>query len=127
MDKNLLFIIFGALMLIVAATTPIVLLIMLRRQRESIRELLDLKVALIEAFQRLSKPMSDALGENRRNNRLMAELLALKQAEMTGDFEVVEEPIAPPPSSTPSKSKNRISGKNGASKLTPPPQNFPEL
>ena len=39
--------------------------------------------------------MSEQLGEQRRQLRLVNELLELKRAEMTGDFEIVEEPIVP--------------------------------
>lgn len=127
MEHNLLGIVVTVLMLSATIATPIMLLLMLLKQRESAKELSDLKVALIEAFQHLDKPMGDALGESRRNNRLISELLALKQAEMTGDFEIVEEPIAPVPATEPPKLKTKPVGKTGAAKLAPPPQSFPKL
>ena len=40
--------------------------------------------------------MSEQLGEQRRQLRVVNELLELKRAEMTGDFEIVEEPIVSP-------------------------------
>ena len=48
-------------------------------------------------LKQLQGTLSEVLGELRRSNRLVNEQLELKRAEMTGDFEIVEEPIAPPP------------------------------
>ena len=101
------------------------LLVLLAKQRETVRELADIKLSLVEAFKHLDKPLADALAESRRNNRLLSELLALKQAEMTGDFEIVEEPIVqnvPPPTKEP-----KFKSKKNAEKLTPPPQSFPKI
>ena len=125
-EGNLIGIIIVVLLFISAVATPVLLLFMLFKQREYIKEMMDIKVALIEAFKRLDKPMGDALGESRRNNRLISELLALKQAEMTGDFEIVEEPVMPA-TPEPPKLKSKPVGKAGNSKLTPPPQSFPKI
>ncbi len=100
--------------------------VLFTKLRDAIKELSDIKVALVEAFKHLDKPLSDALAEDRRNNRLLSELLALKQAEMTGDFEIVEEPVLPTPAVKEPKLKNR-SGKGAEAKLTPPPQSFPKI
>ena len=105
--------------------TLVTLAVLLAKLRETIKEIADIKVTLIEAFKHLDKPFADALGESRRNNRLLSELLALKQAEMTGDFEIVEEPIVqnvPPPIKEP-----KFKSKKNAEKLTPPPQSFPKI
>ena len=42
---------------------------------------------------RLQSTMTELLVEMRKTNRIQQNLLDLKQAEMTGDFEIVEEPI----------------------------------
>jgi hypothetical protein len=106
--------------------TIVMLIILLAKQRETVKELADIKLTLVEAFKHLDKPLADALSENRRNNRLISELLALKQAEMTGDFEIVEEPVAqPPPMPKMPNFKGPGPGKDG--KMTPPPQSFPKI
>ena len=102
------------------------LLVLLAKQRETIKELADIKLSLVEAFKHLDKPLADALSESRRNNRLLSELLALKQAEMTGDFEIVEEPIitAPPTTAPKFKAPNAPKSDDG---MAPPPQSFPKI
>lgn len=102
------------------------LLVLLAKQRETIKELADIKLSLVEAFKHLDKPLADALAESRRNNRLLSELLALKQAEMTGDFEIVEEPIITAPPTTAPKFKAPNAPKNGDG-MAPPPQSFPKI
>ena len=119
-------IIIVVLLFVSAVATPVLLVLMLIRQRDYVKEMMDLKIALIEAFKHLDKPMGDALGESRRNNRLLSELLALKQAEMTGDFEIVEEPVMPA-TPEPPKLKTKPVNKAGSSKLAPPPQSFPKI
>ena len=48
--------------------------------------------------------LTELLAEQRRITRLTLEQLDLKRAEMTGDFEIVEEPIPPaPPSAGPTE------------------------
>ena len=44
-------------------------------------------------IKRLQSTMTELLVEMRKTNRIQQNLLDLKQAEMTGDFEIVEEPI----------------------------------
>lgn len=53
-------------------------------------------IGLAGQLKKLQTTMSEQLGEQRRQLRVLNELLELKQAEMTGDFEIVEEPIVPP-------------------------------
>ena len=125
-ESNVIGLIIAILLFISTVATPLLLLLMLVRQREYTKEMVELKVALIEAFKHLDKPMSDALGESRRNNRLISELLALKQAEMTGDFEIVEEPIMPATPEPPKLKTKQVAANNG-SKLEPPPQSFPKI
>ena len=73
-------------------------------------------------LKQLQGTLSEVLGELRRSNRLVNEQLELKRAEMTGDFEIVEEPIAPPPVKS-----------TAAAPATPPPiqgeqpQKFPKI
>ena len=107
--------------------TVIMLVIVLAKQREAVRELADIKLTLVEAFKHLDKPLTDALGENRRNNRLISELLALKRAEMTGDFEIVEEPVAPPPPTAKAPQFKVPNSGNKDGKMAPPPQSFPKI
>ena len=54
-------------------------------------------IGLAGQLKKLQTTMSEQLGEQRRLLRTMNELLELKRAEMTGDFEIVEEPIEPAP------------------------------
>ena len=78
------------LLLVLTAVTLMMLFTVLRTQRESEQQLLS----TLAAIQKLQGTLSEQLGEQRRTIRTMNELLALKQAEMTGDVEVVEEEIA---------------------------------
>ena len=107
--------------------TVVMLVVLLAKQREMVRELSDIKLTLVEAFKHLDKPLADALSENRRNNRLISELLALKQAEMTGDFEIIEEPLAPPPEIKAPKFKPVRANKEEQGDMAPPPQSFPKI
>ena len=107
--------------------TVVMLLVLMAKQREAVKELADIKLTLVEAFKHLDRPLAEALAENRRNNRLISELLALKQAEMTGDFEIIEEPLATPPPTTAPKFKRHNAGKDGDDKMAPPPQSFPKI
>ena len=52
-------------------------------------------IGLAGQLKKLQSTMSEQLGEQRRQLRVVNELLELKRAEMTGDFEIVEEPIVP--------------------------------
>ena len=124
MDINL-DLILQIIMAISVIAALVLLAVLLIKQRETAKEVADIRMTLIEAFKHLDKPFADALGENRRCNKLLAQLLALKQAEMTGDFEIVEEPIVqnvPPPTKEP-----KFKSKKNAEKLTPPPQSFPKI
>ena len=52
-------------------------------------------IGLAGQLKKLQSTMSEQLGEQRRQIRLVNELLELKRAELTGDFEIVEEPVEP--------------------------------
>ena len=52
-------------------------------------------IGLSGQLKKLQTTMSEQLGEQRRLLRAQNELLELKRAEMTGDFEIVEEPVVP--------------------------------
>ena len=67
------------------------------KMRDYCKETDAQQLALNAQLKQLQGTMSEILGELRRSNRLVNEQLELKRAEMTGDFEIVEEPIAPPP------------------------------
>lgn len=45
--------------------------------------------------------LTDVIQEQKRTNRLLLDLTELKRAEMTGDFDIVEEPIEPASSAAP--------------------------
>ncbi len=69
--------------------------------------------------------LTELLGEQRRVTRLLLEQLELKRAEMTGEFDIVEEPVN-------ANTKPVVaaeSPKEGQSdeKLAPPPNKFPKL
>ena len=66
------------------------------KMRDLAKELDAQQLVLNAQMKQLQGTMSEILGELRRSNRLVNEQLDLKRAEMTGDFEIVEEPIAPP-------------------------------
>ena len=55
------------------------------------------QLAVNAQLKQLQGTLSEVLGEIRRGNRLSNELIELKQAELTVDFEIFEEPIAPSP------------------------------
>ena len=48
-------------------------------------------------LKKLQSSMAELIIEQRRQIRLQTEQLDLKRAEMTGDYEIVEEPINSPP------------------------------
>lgn len=52
-------------------------------------------------LKKMQSSMAELIIEQRRQSRLQSEQVELKRAEMTGDYEIVEEPIvpqtAPPP------------------------------
>ena len=88
----------------VALMICIILLVMLgqlsrfyARLRDFCKESDAQQLALNAQLKQLQGTMSEILGEIRRGNRLANELLELKHAELTGDFEIVEEPVAPAP------------------------------
>ena len=53
--------------------------------------------ALNAAMKKVQASMAELIIEQRRQIRLQSEQLDLKRAEMTGEYEIVEEPINPPP------------------------------
>ena len=128
MDINL-DLILQIVMAISVIAALVLLATLLIKQREPAKEIADIRMTLIEAFKHLDKPFADALSESRRNNRLLSELLALKQAEMTGDFEIVEEPIAPvkPVKRPPPLKTKPVKKPEPEVKLAPPPQSFPSI
>ena len=83
------------------------------------------QLAVNAQLKQLQGTLSEVLGEIRRGNRLSNELIELKQAELTGDFEIVEEPIAPAPAQKSAvevpEVKSALPGAGG------PPKTFPKL
>ena len=58
-------------------------------------------IGLAGQLKKLQTTLSEQLGEQRREIRIINELVELKRAELTGDFEIVEEPVTPPPAPEP--------------------------
>lgn len=83
------------------------------------------QLAINAQLKQLQGTLSEVLGEIRRGNRLSNEMIELKQAELTGDFEIVEEPIAPAPAKKSAvevpEVKSALPGAGG------PPKTFPKL
>ena len=87
------------------------------------------QLAVNAQLKQLQGTLSEVLGEIRRGNRLSNELIELKQAELTGDFEIVEEPIAPvkPVKRPPPLKTKPVKKPEPEVKLAPPPQSFPSI
>ena len=91
-------------------------------------------IGLSGQIKRLQGSMAEILVELRRSNRLQVEMLDMKRAEMTGDFEVVEEPL---PEGEPPKAPEPLQAEPGApfpdleepaaTTLDAPPRHFPKL
>ena len=91
-------------------------------------------IGLSGQIKRLQGTMTEILVELRRANRLQVEMLDMKRAEMTGDFEVIEEPL---PEGEPPKPPPTLKAEPGApfpdleepaaTTLTAPPRHFPKL
>ena len=114
----------------VALMICIILLIMLgqisrfyARLRDFCKESDAQQMALNAQLKQLQGTMSEILGELRRANRLANEQLELKRAEMTGDFEIVEEPVvsAVPPKQT------AAAAPSPAPQQSEPPKTFPKI
>ena len=114
----------------VALMICIILLIMLgqisrfyARLRDFCKESDAQQMALNAQLKQLQGTMSEILGELRRANRLANEQLELKRAEMTGDFEIVEEPVvsAVPPKQT------AAAAPPPAPQQSEPPKTFPKI
>ena len=118
-----------ALTVIALALLAVLVRMLLVKQDESVRALEDIKITFAGEFKELSKVLADALNEAKQTNRHLAEQLALKEAEMTGDFEIVEEPIAPvkPVKRPPPLKTKPVKKPEPEVKLAPPPQSFPSI
>lgn len=71
------------------------------RFREAAKKTDDNLTELNAQLKKLQSSVAEVIIEQRRQSRLQMEQLDLKRAEMTGEFEIVEEPIpasAPQPS-----------------------------
>lgn len=83
------------------------------------------QLALNAQLKQLQGTMAELLGEVRRSNRLANEMLELKQAELTGDFEIVEEPVtAAPPAIKKEAAEPEVTKIPSAGAA---PQTFPKL
>ena len=78
-------------------------------------------IGLAGQLKKLQTTLSEQLGEQRRLLRQQGELLELKRAEMTGDFEIVEEPV---PAAAPSRPP-AAAAEPEEEKTPPPPSRQP--
>ena len=81
-------------------------------------------IGLAGQLKKLQTTLSELLGEQRRLLRQQGELLELKRAEMTGDFEIVEEPV--PAASQPVPAAEPEAGKT-SSPPHQPGKKFPDI
>ena len=88
-------------MLLLMILLILLLIRMLGYFRAAVNENEERTISLFNAMQKLHGTMNEQLGEQRRQMRAMQELLQLKHAEMTGDFEVIEEEIPQMPAANP--------------------------
>ena len=118
-----------ALAVIATGFLAVCIRMLLVRHDENLRALEDIKITFAGELKELNKVLADTLSEAKQTNRHLAEQLALKEAEMTGDFEIVEEPIAPvKPARRPPPLKTKpIKKPEPDVKLEPPPQSFPSI
>ena len=128
---NLQYVIIALLALTVLAIgfLAVCVRLLLMKQDESLKTLDDIKITLAGELKELNKALANALYEAKQTNRHLSEQLALKEAEMTGDFEIVEEPIAPvkPVKRPPPLKTKPVNKPEPEVKLEPPPQSFPSL
>ena len=128
---NLQYVIIALLVLTVIAIgfLAVCVKLLLVKQDESFKTLDDIKITLAGELKELNKALANALYEAKQTNRHLSEQLALKEAEMTGDFEIVEEPIAPvkPVKRPPPLKTKPVKKPEPEVKLEPPPQSFPSI
>ena len=74
-------------------------------------------------LKKLQTTLTELLVEQRRITRLQVELLDLKRAEMTGDFEIVEEPV-PGAVAAPAEEKESAEPPPPTKR---PPERFPKI
>ena len=74
-------------------------------------------------LKKLQTTLTELLVEQRRITRLQVELLDLKRAEMTGDFEIVEEPV-PGAVAAPAEEKESAEPPPPTKR---PPEQFPKI
>lgn len=74
-------------------------------------------------LKKLQTTLTELLVEQRRITRLQVELLDLKRAEMTGDFEIVEEPV---PGAVAAPAEERESAEPPPPTKRPP-EKFPKI
>ncbi len=125
------YVIIALLALVVIAIVFLIVCVrmLIVKQDEAVRALEDIKITFAGEFKDLGKVLADALYEAKQTNRHLSEQLALKEAEMTGDFEIVEEPIAPvkPVKRPPPLKTKPVKKPEPEVKLEPPPQSFPSI
>ena len=102
--------------------------------QEHRREMESNIIGLSGQIKRLQGSLAELLVEVRRANRLQVEMLDMKRAELTGDFEVVNEPI---PDGDPRQGEAAKAESGGsfpeleepaaAANLAAPPRHFPKL
>lgn len=84
-------------------------------------------IGLAGQLKKLQTTLSEQLGEQRRLLRQQGELLELKRAEMTGDFEIVEEPVPAAASQTAQTAAGPEEEKEPAVPPHQPGKKFPDI
>lgn len=91
--------------------------------REARREMDANLLAMAGQLKKMQTTLTEMLVEQRRITRLQVELLDLKRAELTGDFEIVEEPI-PGAAAAPAGEKE---AEEPPPPIKRPPEKFPKI
>ena len=115
---------------IVAALTWIVVMLCVAQLsrfyskfQDARRELDANLLGMAGQLKKLQTTLTELLVEQRRITRLQVELLDLKRAEMTGDFEIVEEPV-PGAVAAPAEEKESAEPPPPTKR---PPEKFPKI
>lgn len=90
--------------------------------RDARREMDANLLAMAGQLKKMQTTLTEMLVEQRRITRLQVELLDLKRAELTGDFEIVEEPI-PGSAAAPAAEKEAAE----PPPIKRPPEKFPKI
>ena len=80
---------------------------------EASKKMDDNMAAVNAQMKKLQGSLAELIIEQRRQSRLQFEQVELKRAEMTGDYEIVEEPIGPVAAPAPAPNGRNITLEEG--------------